>query len=802
MGGAHSLAGIAVVVYTAGHVCAFALLLACGNLVAADGQGTVSGRVFEAGGGPAALAQVTLIHRANGLRHKLVADREGRYRAPGLPAGSYTVIARALQDGASAEANVVVVEGERIELPIKLTPVWAAHESNGRTDVLLNGGNHLDAVRNAWEVTRGQQGGNIEGHGPYSPRGNTSFNSVGQRGQSNNFLVDGVDNNESWTRGAVLEPPAEVTEAVSLAAVYIPSNRGRATGGSINLQTRSGSNDFHGGAFHYWKNVALNARNFFDGAEKPVLGRSQFGGSVGGPLQKNDWFFFASPEHLRERRGLTVISTVPLAKQRGGDFAGTAIYDPISTPGGSDAGFVRQPFPRSRIPLSRIPQAARNLAGLFPDPNLPGDANNYRYTPDRIAEGDRVTARVDKLLSLGSVLFARLSYERHDLESPGALPAPAGSPFRAGSFAGSDSAQLADGAGTSLAAWSGVVSHAFRFKLTGYADDRDLDASAALGIPGLGAGGLPLVRPTGFAHLGAAGAAPLEIQTNSFHVENTLRWRKGRHNWSFGLQAIRRNVDGSASEWSSRGTFLFTPDFTSLLGVTGTGHSIASLLLGYPSEVRRDVQLEPFRLRGWELAGFVQDGFRIGTRLRIEAGLRYSLYPPPTEADDRIVNFNFQRQTPALDQFAGQQGVSRYGGVGFAKRTLSPRIGVALDLSGNGSTLLRGAFSMAYDTGTYLNLSRLARNPPFASRLDLVNGTFQVGANLTEGLPLPRWDPLLDGPSLNDARGAIYAIQTAGYTPYADQWGLFLQGHAPVWRLRREPALSHPNAPPVAPLPV
>ena len=154
--------------------------------------------------------------------------------------------------------------------------------------------------------------------------------------------------------------------------MYIPAEFGRATGAVINVQTRSGTNQLHGSGFDYFQNSALNARNFFDGAYKPTATRNQFGANLGGPIRGNDWFFFVDAEALRERQGLTVISTVPTAAQKTGDFGGTLsrtqIYDPFSI----SPDFIRLPFANNRIPASMIPAAARNLAALYPDPNLPG----------------------------------------------------------------------------------------------------------------------------------------------------------------------------------------------------------------------------------------------------------------------------------------------------------------------------------------------------------------------------------------------------------------------------------------------
>jgi hypothetical protein len=759
---------------------AIAAVLLCLPAPAAEGFGDIAGTVVDGTGDPVAEAHVALVRRDNRFRRELVADQQGKYQALGVPAGSYVVVARSARTGASASVVTDIRDGQNVNLPVTLPAAWTVFGSQDSPSAPSENGNYLDAMRNGSEVTRGQEGGNLEGYTPNSPRGNSSFNSLGQRGQDNNFQIDGVDNNDSWLRGAVLMPPAAAIESVSLSEVYIPAALGHATGGSVDVETRAGSGQFHGSAFDHLRNSALDARNFFDGANKPGLTQNQFGASAGGPLQKNSWFWFVDAEALRGRQGLTVISTVPTAAQKAGDFGATTIYDPLSIAAIGDNRFLRQPFAGNQIPSGRTSPAGLAVASLYPDPNLPGIADNYRFTPDQIQNGSWFNARTDKMISSRNTLFGRISYQRQDLQSPSALPG----------IIANDSSQHADGADTRVTAWGGAVSDAFqvspaltneihasvnRLNLNGQPLDQGFNPSAALGIPGLGDDGMPVINAEGFTQLGAAESVPVDVRTTSFQFEDTMHWKTARHTWEFGVQAIRRQVDGSSSEWTSRGTFLFTPDYTGQPGVGLAGDSMASLETGYPTEVMRDVQLSPFRIRGWEWAGFAQDEIRIGKKLRIQGGLRYSLDPPVTEANNNMVNFNFDRQVPALNQFAGQNGVNSYGGLGFNKWTIAPRIGFALDVFGSGSTVLRGGFSKAYDTGSYISEGILAQNPPYASRLDLINGTFQVGPGLSAGLPAPQALTQFDAASLNSAHASIYAIQPDHYTPYADQWGLFLE---------------------------
>ncbi|MGH9646196.1 MAG: hypothetical protein ACRD4E_05200, partial [Bryobacteraceae bacterium] len=577
----------------------------------------------------------------------------------------------------------------------------------------------------------------LEGYGPYGIRGNLAINAVGQRAQDNSFLLDGMDNNDAWLHGVALVPPAGAIESESLTSAYIPAEFGRATGAVINVQTRSGTSQFHGSGFDYLQNSALNARNFFDGAGKPAAIRNQFGANLGGPIHKDSWFFFLDAEALRERQGLTVISTVPTAAQKNGDFGGTQIYDPFSI----SPDFIRLPFANNRIPATMIPAAARNLVALYPDPNLPATADNYRFTPALINNGTDFGVHSDKILTPCSSLSARFDYQQQNQQSPSALPNPA-----------SDPRQHADDARTGLTAWNGGVSHSYvlspallnQFRL-------GVDEIRMNGEPDNAA--LSTIAPEGFVQLGANNTVPFRIRTTSYQLEDSVRWTRGRHTIEAGFSILRRNATGNASEWTSRGNFLFTPDYTSQEGVAQTGDSIASLLLGFPTEVRQDVQLADYHLRAWELFGFIQDELRIGRRLTIQGGIRYSLDPPLTEANDRMFNFHFDNAA----------------NVSFYKKAIAPRIGFALDLFGTGSTVLRGGFSKAYDPGSYLTTGALARNPPYATRLDLINGTFQLGPNIADGLP-----------AVNATNQAVYAIGPGNYEPYADQWGMAIEQRLPA----------------------
>jgi len=759
----------------------FLPLSLCLGILSAQTGGEIYGTVLDAGYSPVPFIQITLLGKRTGSHRRLSADAHGNYRAAGLAPDTYTIVAASPLEGMSV-SSVEIGPGNAIEREI----VFPDATLPGDHDAARA---YYSSVRERAEVTPGQQGGATEEDGAYGFRANTSFNANGQRGQNNNFLLDGVDNNDNWSGGVILSPPAGAIATVRLESGFIPSASGHTTGASVSLNTGPGSKALHGGAYEQFGGSALNARNFFDGAGKPGMSVHQFGANLGGPARRGGWFLFGDLEGLDSRQGLTVISTVPTLAQKAGTFAFAPIYDPFTIAPTASGTFVRQPFSNGQISPSLFSPQGQSVLALYPNPNLPGAADNYRSTPTALHNAAWFHGRSDLLLSPRHALALAAGYERDHLQSPGALSAPTALALAQDSI-GSDITQNADDARIGSNAWEAVASllstlrsslvnelraGAVSLRLQSQPLDAGVNWTALLGIPGLSSAGLPSISPTGFTSLGAAGAAPFELRLSNYQVQDTALWTTARHAWQFGAQAIRRQADGDASNVSSRGIFDFTPDYTSQPGSsTPTGDSIASLLLGFPSEVQRDVQFSPYRLQAWEWSAFVDDQIRLGP-LTIQAGLRYSLYPPLTEASDRMVNFNYSRTTPALDQFAGQGGVSQYAGLGFNKRALAERVGFVLNLSRSGATALRGGFSKAYDSGLYLAEGSLARNPPYASLLDRINGTFQLGQNLTAGLPAPVSAALLTPSALNAAQGSVNAIQPENYTPYADQWGLFVE---------------------------
>ena len=215
-----------------------------------------------------------------------------------------------------------------------------------------------------------------------STRGTFAMNADGGREENNNFLLDGVDNNDSDTRGYVLEPSVDAIQEFKIATNSYSAEYGAAAAGQVNIITRSGGNELHGTGYDYLRNRDLDARNFFDGSDKPQFIRNQFGAAVGGPIVKNSTFFFGSYEGLQENRGPDA------ARNRA--HGGRARRGSFQSRNNRDESVYRAcRSTNNMIPASLISPYAADVLALFPQPNLPGASGNYLGNPDRNHPSER-----------------------------------------------------------------------------------------------------------------------------------------------------------------------------------------------------------------------------------------------------------------------------------------------------------------------------------------------------------------------------------------------------------------------------
>ena len=231
---------------------------------------------------------------------------------------------------------------------------------------------------------------------------------AGQRGGHNMYFLDGVSVTDQYFNNLSVSLSVDALQEFNIQKAIYPAEYGGKASAAISAVTRSGVNALHGSLFEFFRNSALDARNYFDAANPPPLRQNQFGGTFGGAIRKDRTFYFVSSEALRERRSLTNTFSLPSAAVRNGDFSGSpAIYDPLTVDPNTGR---RLPFANNRIPVERLDPIARALLAKVPLPNSPGEVQNFTAFPSSSNDNTQVTGRLDHTLTAKDNFFARFTW--------------------------------------------------------------------------------------------------------------------------------------------------------------------------------------------------------------------------------------------------------------------------------------------------------------------------------------------------------------------------------------------------------
>src|SRR5688572_16999124 len=363
--------------------------------------GTVVGTVKDPQGAAVPGATVTITEVKKGTVGTYTTDPDGSFVAPFLIPGTYEVTIELASFRKHVHRGVVlqVNQRARVDATLELGGLTESTEVVGlapltRTDsaelgevieeravreLPLNGRNFAQLVYLVPGVTPGQAGENLSGASTFNPRGASNFNALGSQANTNAWLVDGIDNNEYTFNTVIVQPTVESVREFKVLTGTFSAEFGRGAG-VVSVSTKSGSNEWHGTAFEYYRDERFDAKNFFalPTAPKAPLERHQFGAALSGPLLANKTFFFVDYAGIKEERGQVFVNTVPTEAMRRGDFSDyrdlqgrlITIYDPLTTrPNPNGTGFIRDPFPNNIIPADRLDGVGRNVASIYPLPN-------------------------------------------------------------------------------------------------------------------------------------------------------------------------------------------------------------------------------------------------------------------------------------------------------------------------------------------------------------------------------------------------------------------------------------------------
>lgn len=770
-------------------------------------SGTILGLVKDSSGAALPGATVTLVQTETGLTRTLLTDSKGEYTAPSLPTGNYSVSAEMSGFKKVSLSNVRLGVDQKVRMDMTLdvgqmtevitiqaeTPLVQTSSSDlsvtveGRTieSLPLNGRNFVNLTRTIPGVVRGNPGANIDGAGSLAWRASASFSANGQRPRDNNYLLDGVDNNETWLQTVVIFPSVDALDEFKLQTSTYSAEFGHSMGGVVNLQIKSGRNEFHGSAFEFLRNDALDANNWFNnraGRRKPKFSQHQFGGTLGGPIIKGKTFFFADYQGMRIDQGQSYLSTVPSEKMRAGDFSEISrpIYDPLTG----------QPFPGNVIPQSRWDPAAANvLKDLIPAPNTAGTRNaatgqainNYLINPATLRQDNQFDLKIDQALSDSNRFFVRYSFSKTHRLQPATLPhGDAGFTFGAGdgnikahSFAFNDTH-------TFNPRWLNEVRVGYSYiAFLNSSIDYGANLANAVGIPGVNLNQVTSAMTQiqfeqgGSRHLGANGNQPLITNLGNLQIFDNVTHIRGRHTFKAGGSVTFRSREVLNAD-NIVGQFFFSQNQTSncagkATGCTvnaSTGFDVASFLLGTARRKNRSLFSDkPYLEKRPEWAAYVQDDFRVTPKLTLNLGLRWDVFVPWVEKNNLQSNYD-----PSTGMFvvASDDAVINGVHVGrylqtYAKDDVGPRFGFAYDVSGNGRTTIRGGLGVFWNWGVGGTSSSKATNPPFLQTTDLSASAGGSNLTLSSGLPPPpAVDPTLrPGGSTRSAFDINYRDQKA-----------------------------------------
>jgi len=817
----------------------FALLLGVTQATyAQEVTATITGTVNDPSGAAVVGATVTATSVERGTSYNAVTDNAGLYRIPQLPVGSYNLKVEKSGFASAAVPPFVLVLNQvaRIDVAMKVGEVTQTVEVSSAAPVLKTDTTQVDTIidaatndsmplasRNYVQLTLLSPGAVSTDPGSFNNGNNTGGYGGrplinGNREQANNFLLDGMDNNQVSDNLLGYTPAPDAIQEFNLITSNAPADFGNFEGGIVNATIKSGTNSFHGDIWEYFRNDKLNANSWSNNLAIPTplpkakLRWNMFGFTFGGPIIKNKLFFFADYQGQRfDFPSSQSQYTAFTAAQRGGDFSalctsnggaftgpggtcqggkGVQLYNPCAsftapcTPS-STAASPRQPFANNQIPTAMISPVA---AALFSSSLYPAGTaalqNNSVYTTVSAFNVDQGDLKLDYRPTdkdSFSYRFTR-AYQNNPstnsqvLLSNGYSTTPIYNTV--GDWTRTIGSHMVNDA---RFGWSHITLN------SGNSWDKSVGQFGnTLGIGNGNPGTLPGLLALNFYNSAVTNLGTQE-STQSFddHVweaEDALSWTHGRHNFKFGGQWWRQNINTFYAGNNGQLGFLdFDGRFTAVNSASagnGTGDGGADFVLGLPYQIGRGVSTGKTWIQTSDIIGiYAQDTWRVTDRLTWNIGLRYDAHTPWVEQNNQQANYNFATGNVDL---AGQNGASRALYKGFyGGRDFQPRIGFAWTPAMlNDRTVIRGAFTISsYLEGTGTNL-RLPLNAPFtpAEVNAIYNGVPLPSSDTTQGIPGSATAPSCAAPAYACYAGALMRVWDPNVQPaISDQWNFTIQ---------------------------
>src|SRR5581483_1647696 len=773
--------------------CTVVLLFFVTGTVAQTTQGGITGAIRDEKGASIAGAKVAVKNTSTGLERETTAADNGIFRIVGLPTGTYQIKAEApgfatgtttgvdvgvdqvrtvdLTLHVGAKAEVVEVQADAALTQTETTKLGEIIDNRKVEDLPLNGRDFAQLARlNPGVATSGGGGGQQGGEG-----GVSGFSSNGQRSTSNNFLVDGVDNNDYFGGQAAQIPSIDSIQEFEVQTNTFSAEYGRNTGSVVNLVTKSGSNRLHGSAYEFFRNDVLDARNFFNDERFPksALRLNQFGGTFGGPIIKNRTFYFLNYEGFRRRAGITRITNVPTLAERAGNFTDSN-GNPVSV---------------------AVNPISAQVFNLFPQPNLSDPSGNFISSPEQTDNTAQFLIKVDHRVRSSDTLSARYSRTGIDTFFP-FTPGQSGTNIPGYGVNDTGANHLIALSYTAvltprtlnearfgftrsnltLATESGPKAAAFGFN-TGWAANAPLNLG---NIPMLAFAGGFVSGSSSVSNLGGAIDQPNRTATNTFQWVENLSHTTARHSFKVGGD-IRYLQLNRLYDLAFSGQITFS-GLDNLAGTDAGGNPVnipnplIDFAQGIPDGALQFVGDSHRNFRSSSYGLFAQDSFKLRPNLTLNYGLRYELNTVLREAHGRLSSWRPQNFTTFLNptdptiqnnlqalEASGVVTQDQVGGIYDGDHNnFAPRVGLAWDIFSNGKTVLRTGYGVFYETIIGNIPGNVMLNPPFLP-------------DFFTPFPFTSW-PNAFGPS---GFPVLTITQQNLRTPYAQHYNVGLQNQLP-----------------------
>ncbi len=663
------------------------------SAASAQSTATLAGTVKDATGAVLPNATVVLHNNGTGTDRTINSDGAGQYVVPSLAPGDYRISVTApgfnsyivksyvLQVDQKATLDVplapastgqtVEVEGTAPALQTETITVGQVIDARTVQEVPLNGRHFLDlTVLTAGGVTAPATGSLTA---PSRGLGANSFVTAGNREDSVNFQINGVNLNDMVQNQITFQPSIDTTSEFRVNNQTYSSEYGRSSGSVVNVATRSGINHFHGEAFEYLRNNALDARNYFNpkGTQMLQFIRSNFGASLGGPIYRNNTFFFASYEGLRQHQGIPLNSPVLNAAQRAG------VTNPVM----------------------------QNLLQYIPSPNMTNAAGQAYYvgTAAGPVQIDQGTGDLEQIFNEKDTLHGFYALQEDTRTEP--------------TLQGDTLPGFGDHRHAKRQILTVNETHVFsprvvndarigfnRININFIPNVTTDPTTLGLGTGTTGPNGIPFTTLTGFFSFGGPASFPQGRVDTLGVLNDTVTYSVGRHTVKFGGE-YRRFIN--ANYTGDTGTLTF--------------NTLANFQAGSANAYNITPSVQTSRVYVNAVNGFLQDDFHVSPALLVELGFRYEWNGSPTAGNNKFVNFN-----PTLD-YLEQVGTNGLGRSPYAQNNnYEPRLGFSYNVGGKSRTVLRGAYGLMADQPETNLVTGLATNAPFTNKVNYSSSTAPI----------------------------------------------------------------------------